>query len=56
LFCGIAGLLCGGVSMIICSFGFANPALPVAGMATLAGFACLVLWLAFDSRKLYRVP
>ncbi|MDR1490477.1 MAG: MFS transporter [Desulfovibrio sp.] len=51
---GSCGLLCGGVSMIICSLGFANPVLPVACMAGLVGFACLVIWLVLDSRKLYR--
>jgi DHA1 family bicyclomycin/chloramphenicol resistance-like MFS transporter len=53
---GCCGLLCGGLSMIVCSLGFANPVLPVAGMATLVGLACLIFWNVLDSRKLYRIP
>jgi DHA1 family bicyclomycin/chloramphenicol resistance-like MFS transporter len=53
---GSCALLCGGISMVICSLGFADPILPVACMATIVGLACLALWLLLDTRKLYREP
>jgi DHA1 family bicyclomycin/chloramphenicol resistance-like MFS transporter len=53
---GSCALLCGGISMVICSLGFADPVLPVACMALTVGLACLALWLALDIRKLYREP
>jgi DHA1 family bicyclomycin/chloramphenicol resistance-like MFS transporter len=53
---GSCALLCGGVSMVICSLGFVDPILPVACMAISVGLICLVLWLVLDTRKLYREP
>jgi DHA1 family bicyclomycin/chloramphenicol resistance-like MFS transporter len=53
---GSCALLCGGISMVICSLGFVDPIRPVACTAMIVGLACLALWLILDSRKLYREP
>jgi len=53
---GSCALMCGGVSMMLCSFEFANPVLPVAYMAMSIGSICLMLWLYLDVGKRYRSP
>jgi DHA1 family bicyclomycin/chloramphenicol resistance-like MFS transporter len=53
---GCGALTCGSLAMMLCSFPFLRPTLPVAGMATCVGVLCLVLWLALDRKKLYRAP
>ena len=53
---GCCGLLCGSAAMMICSLDFADPVLPVAGIATCAGLVCLALWRVLDAGKMYREP
>jgi DHA1 family bicyclomycin/chloramphenicol resistance-like MFS transporter len=53
---GCGALLCGSLAMMVCSFPFPRPTLPVAGMAAGVGALCLVLWLLIDGAKLYRAP
>lgn len=53
---GSFGLLCGSISMQICSLEWPNPVMPVSLIALIIGVICCITWLFVDSTGRYRDP